>query len=126
MDFGQIIKAIDEGAWISDTRANAAAGTPHLTDTESKLLHIKYIAAFENRQLTDCANALVAALVTDPRRVLQRLRRSGVLRPSKNGFDSDFTRAVLELILRGDVASNLSDDQLRYMQSVTSIREWFD
>ena len=118
MSLDLIITAIDERKWITDTAVARASTQSPLTPAEVGRLHSVLKRAIKAKDLASSSNALAAALVIEANRTEQLLQREGILRPSKNGFDSSFCRELLATVLVDEVATHFSDATKKYLETL--------
>lgn len=118
MSLESILADIEDGTWLSDTAALAGSGSLPLTKAESRVLQTTLSVAKTAMNVALSSNALCAAIITDTHRTEQLLRRDGVFRPSKNGFDSPFCRDVLTAVLADGVAIHLPASTREYLKTL--------
>jgi|GEM_PF-4830229 len=122
------INAIKDGAkhgkWLNSLpdMAELEQLSP-LSRSDFNTLYSGIMNSFKNRQVIDSANYLIVTLVIDSNRIENRLRRDGLLRPSKTGEASEFAQHVLDRVLDCDSFRSVNARARAYLHSIRNLHE---
>lgn len=112
---------ISSGLWLDQIDQLRAAASQNFQGGDLAGISERLQVALEKKQRGRALNWLSLGLLIDQSRMLDRIRRSGLLRSSKYSFDSQVVEAVCRTVVKSSDLLGLSPATDQYLASISSL-----
>jgi hypothetical protein len=118
-----IAELLKESSLSSMAAAARTLSLPATTSKEAKVLYKDLPGLIAANDRRNAVASVLVLLRLDGRKWLARMRRDGLFRASRYGFDGDCLKKIVAAALELSVAAPLPPEQVQYLKSVQALLE---